>query len=138
MSLMFLKLVFLKKNVFPQHKSCWLCRQLLTCHSIFSFSSFSMFLQSRISKSVVICFFCYFLCYFLLSIFSILLFFSTLLSIPCSVFSLCLFFFFLIGIHSMQGWTTTTRHGVTKKRSTKRLKYTGNLFRKNLQLKEVC
>ena len=94
MSLMFLKLVFLKKNVFPQHKSCWLCRQLLTCHSIFSFSSFSMFLQSRISKSVVICFFCYFLCYFLLSIFSILLFFSTLLSIPCSVFSLCLFFFF--------------------------------------------
>ena len=31
-------------------------------------------------------------------------------------------------------WTATTRHGVTGKRSTKRLKPTGNLFRKNLQL----
>ena len=46
--------------------------------------------------------------------------------------------FFLIGIHSMQGWTATMRHGVTRKRSTKRLKHTGNLFRKNLQLKDVC
>ena len=45
--------------------------------------------------------------------------------------------FFLIGIHSMQGWTATTRHGVTRKRNTKRLKHTGNLFRKNLQLKDV-
>ena len=26
------------------------------------------------------------------------------------------------------------RHGVTRKRSTKRVKHTGNLFRKNLQL----
>ena len=34
----------------------------------------------------------------------------------------------------MQGSTATTRHGVTRKRSTKRLKYTGNLFRKNLIL----
>ena len=46
--------------------------------------------------------------------------------------------FFLIEIHSMQGRTTTRRHGVTRKRSTKRLKHTGNLFRKNLQLKDVC
>ena len=46
--------------------------------------------------------------------------------------------FFLIGIHSMQGRTTTTRHGVTRKRNSKRLKHTGNLFRKNLQLKDVC
>ena len=38
----------------------------------------------------------------------------------------------------MQGQTATTRHGVTGKRSTKRLKHTGNLFRKNLQLKDVC
>ena len=38
----------------------------------------------------------------------------------------------------MQGLTATMRHGVTKKRSTKRLKHTGNLFRKNLQLKDVC
>ena len=27
------------------------------------------------------------------------------------------------------------RHGITRKRSTKRLQHTGNLFRKNLQLK---
>ena len=46
--------------------------------------------------------------------------------------------FFLIGIHSMQGWTATTRHGVTRKRSTKRLKHAGNLFRKNPQLLGVC
>ena len=26
---------------------------------------------------------------------------------------------FLIGIHSMQGWTATTRHGVTRKRFAK-------------------
>ena len=31
----------------------------------------------------------------------------------------CTFFFFLIGIHPMQGWAATTRHGVT--RSTKRI-----------------
>ena len=43
--------------------------------------------------------------------------------------------FFKIEIHSTQGWTATTRHGVTGKRSTKRLSHTGNLFRKNLQLK---
>ena len=41
--------------------------------------------------------------------------------------------FFLIVIHSMQDWTATTRHGVTRKRSTTRLQQTGNLFRKNLQ-----
>ena len=55
----------------------------------FYFSSFSMFIRSRISKLVVICS----CCSFLLSIFFILLF-STLLSIPCSVFSLCLFTLF--------------------------------------------
>ena len=32
----------------------------------------------------------------------------------------------------MQDLTATMRHGITRKRSTKRLKYTGNLFRKNL------
>ena len=37
-------------------------------HSIFCFSSFSMFIQSRISKSVVMCSFCSFLCSFLLSL----------------------------------------------------------------------
>ena len=47
-------------------------------------------------------------------------------------------FFFLIVIHSMQVWITTTRHGVTRKRSTKKLKYTGNLFRNNIKLIGVC
>ena len=31
------------------------------------------------------------------------------------------FFFFLIGIHSMQGWTATTRHGVTTKKAQKKI-----------------
>ena len=31
-----------------------------------------------------------------------------------------------------------TRHGVTRKRNTKRLKHTGNLFKKNLLIKGVC
>ena len=51
------------------------------------------------------------------------------------------FFFiyiYITGIHSMQGWTATKRHGVTKKRSTKRLKHTRSLFRKKSQLKGVC
>ena len=48
------------------------------------------------------------------------------------------FIIFLIGIHSMQGWTATARHGVTRKRSTKRSKHIGNLFRKCLQLMGVC
>ena len=45
---------------------------------------------------------------------------------------------FLFGIHSIQGWTATTRHEVTRKEAQKRLQDTENLFRKNLQLKEVC
>ena len=46
-------------------------------------------------------------------------------------------YYILLGIHFMQGWTATTRR-VTRKRSTERLRHTGNLFRKNLQLKDVC
>ena len=46
--------------------------------------------------------------------------------------------FYLTGIYYMQGWTATTWGGVTRKRNTKRLRQTGNLFRKNLQLKDVC
>ena len=53
-------------------------------------------------------------------------------------FVCCCCCFFLIGIHSMQGWTATTGHGITRKRNTKRLRHIGNLFRKNLQLKDVC
>ena len=45
---------------------------------------------------------------------------------------------FLIGIHSMQGWTATTRLGVKRKEAQKKLQGTENLFRKNLQLKDVC
>ena len=37
----------------------------------------------------------------------------------------------------MQDWTATTRHEVTRKRSTKRLEHKRNLFRKNIQLKDV-
>ena len=46
-------------------------------------------------------------------------------------------FFLKIGIHAMQCWTATMRHGVTRKRSSKRLKHTQHLFRKNLQSKDV-
>ena len=35
----------------------------------------------------------------------------------------------------MQGWTTTPRNGVTRKRITKRLTHIGNRFRKSIQLK---
>ena len=38
----------------------------------------------------------------------------------------------------MQGWTATARHGVTRKEAQKRLQATENLFRKNLQLKDIC
>ena len=41
----------------------------------------------------------------------------------------------LTGMHSMPAWIDTARHGVTIKWSTKRLKHTENLFRKNLQLR---
>ena len=45
--------------------------------------------------------------------------------------------FFLIGIHYMQGWTVTAKNGITRKRSTKRLKQTGKLFREILKKKGV-
>ena len=47
-------------------------------------------------------------------------------------------FFVLIWIQCIQGWTVTTRHGVTRKRNKKRLKHTVNLLRTNLQLIGVC
>ena len=58
---------------------------------------------------------------------------SKVLGIP-----LCFLFLLLIGIHTMQGWIASMRHGVKRKRSTKRLEHTGYLFRKNLRLKDVC
>ena len=62
-------------------------------HSIFYFSFFSMFIQSRISKSVIICSFCSFLFFYPLYLFHPILFYSSF-SVPCSVFSLCLFALF--------------------------------------------
>ena len=40
---------------------------------------------------------------------------------------------FFFNWDSLHVWTATTRHGVTRKRNTKRLQHTGNLFRKNLK-----
>lgn len=37
---------------------------------------------------------------------------------------------FLVGNHSMQGLTAATRHTVTRRKKTKRLKHKGNWFRK--------
>ena len=42
------------------------------------------------------------------------------------------FFFFLIGIHPMQGWTATTRHGVTIKKRTKNNVYKEPTVKKRL------
>ena len=73
----------------PQHKSCWSCRLQLYATQIFSlFFYISLFWNL---ESILIYSFCSFLCSFLLSILSILLFFSTLLSAPCSVFSLSIY-----------------------------------------------
>ena len=41
------------------------------------------------------------------------------------------FNFVLIGIHFMQGWTATTRHGVTRKKTTKRLRHRATSYEKN-------
>ena len=49
-----------------------------------------------------------------------------------------LFTHFLIGIHSMQGRRATKSHEVTRKRSTKRLKQTGNLFRDSIWVSVNC
>ena len=46
--------------------------------------------------------------------------------------------FFLIAIHSMQDWTATTRHGGTRREAQKILQDIENLFRQNLQLKDIC
>ena len=65
-------------------------------HSIFYFSSFSMFIQSRISKSIVICSFCSFLFLYPLYHFHPTLFYSSFYSLFCflPVYSL----YFLISL----------------------------------------
>ena len=45
-------------------------------------------------------------------------------------------FFFLFGIHSIQGGTAATRHGVTRKRR-KDEKHIGKLFRKKPKTEDV-
>ena len=79
-------------------------------HSIFYFSSFSMFIQSRISKSVVICSFCSFLLFsssLSFPSYSFLLFFLFLVLFPHSVYwlyfliSLIVFFSNLLSLFSL-------------------------------------
>ena len=79
-------------EVFPQHKSCWSCRQVLYV-TIFFISPLFLCLFNLEFQKLLLSIHSVLPCSFLLSIFSILLFF-TLLSIPCSVFSLCLFTLF--------------------------------------------
>ena len=79
-------------EVFPQHKSCWSCRQLLYV-TLFFISPLFLCLFNLEFQNLLLSVPSVPSCSFLLSIFSILLF-STLLSIPCSVFSLCLFTLF--------------------------------------------
>ena len=89
-----------------------------------------MELSYKVSYSVILCYY-----YFKT---------KTTLRVPCEKSKMVSFDFskmknfFLNGIHSMQGWTATTRHGVTRKETRKRLQDRDNLFRKNLQLKDVC
>ena len=47
------------------------------------------------------------------------------------------FFFFKLGFTPCKAEQPLTRHGVTRKKAQKRLQDTENLFRKNLQLKDV-
>ena len=78
-------------EVLPQHKSCWLCRQLLYLTLFFISPLFSMFIQSRISKSVVICSFCSFcvlFCSLSFPSYSFLLFFLFPVLFSPSVYSL--------------------------------------------------
>ena len=89
-------------------------------HSIFYFSSFSMFIQSRISKSVVICSFCSFLCsfllfflfpvlfspsvysfYFLISLIVFLSFFPLFLLLYSVYFSLMLYYYSICSLCSI-------------------------------------
>ena len=74
----------LSLEVFPQNKSCWSCRQLLYITRLF-LSPLFLFLP-RISKSVVICSFCSFLCSFLLTLYLFhpsILFYSSFYSLFC-------------------------------------------------------
>ena len=56
----------------------------------------------------------------------------------CQIIFKCSTFFFFNWDSLHARLNSHYRHGVTRKRNTKRLRPTGNLFRKNLQLKDVC
>ena len=47
--------------------------------------------------------------------------FINIKSFPATFIFIILFFIFLFGIHSLQGWTATTRHGVTRKKNHKKI-----------------
>ena len=71
-----------------------------------------------------------------LAYFMKLLMLLLVLIVSC-IFRTLVFLFNLDSLHARQK-SHYKRHGVTRKRSTKRLKHDGNQFRKNLQLKDVC
>ena len=74
--------------------------------------------SNRVGKNVYIC------AWFLLFLFELPKSGNTKWKLSCTLKHFLTAF--LIGIHSMKGWTATTRHGVTRKRNTKRLRHTGN------------
>ena len=78
-------------------------------------------IKSLVLAPVPLFFFCFSFCAFLCSLSS----FCFFLCLFSSDFSDLLF---LIGIHSIQDWITTTRHGVTKKMTHKKIK----AYRKSL------
>ena len=75
---LFLLKYFPSTNLFD-----WITTAIPHSDSIFYFSSFSMFIQSRISKSVVICSFCSFLLFSPLYLFHPTLFYSSFYSLFC-------------------------------------------------------
>ena len=87
-------------EVFLQHKSCWLCRQLLYI-ILFFISPLFLCLFNLEFQNLLLSVPSVLSCSFLLCIFSILLF-STLLSISCSVFSLFIHFIFWSPLFSFQ------------------------------------
>ena len=53
-------------------------------------------------------------------------------------FFVCFLLSFKLGFTPCQAEQPLQGMALQEKKSTKRLKHTGNLFRKNLQLKDVC
>ena len=87
-------------EVFSPAQTLFIMQTSAIHHSVFCFSSFSILLYSGIFTNLFLSVpsdLSSFLCYFLLFILSILLFFFTILSVPCSVFCLSVYsLYFLI------------------------------------------